>query len=372
MNWLRWMLGFFVVMIPLTGVSATPCSEVTLTASLDTAFIEDLMRQARGQSVRMAIFPFEDRSQIGDDDTLQAGFAFALHDALKQYGGIGLYHPIITHRLVRQKGLSGDALFDPGRVLPIVHELNATHAILGMFQKQEGALVRFFIRIVPVGGATHNSATILEYQTEQTARFFSSTIQAAQDIVKQISKKKLSSTSIKRYLDSTPSFDAYRFYFKGMMKSGSYNPLDLKIAMAWFEKAFTRAYNFYPALEEGSRVQWMIATLEKQMGKDASLSIAEAKKWSEQARVRRLKSGKGFIPLSPLRWQIGTEALAEGLSYFHGGQMKGAIEKLTEATMNLPEDGYAHYHLGKALETIGHAGAAQQLNEARRLNTCIP
>lgn len=311
----------------------------------------------RGKKIRVAIFPFEDRSLIGQDATLEKGFAIALYDLLK--GTNSLYHPYSVFEAARAAGLNPSDYFSDVKILTAASRLGATHVVYGLFQKQEGNQIRYFIKIAAVG--QKKSPRIHEFAAELSDRFFSVARDAALVIAGEIGQKNAKLPAV----SDDPGFETFRYYLKGMEKADSYNPVDLQVARVWFEKATTLSYGFRNGFLETARTLLMEALTLKESGKDFSLQQSQGAELL--ARWGLGRPTKTLFALNPYRWTLGHEAFVTGMSFFRNSQIKMAEKYFKQAATLVPEDGLAHYYLAKILK-----GQNGEHRLARQLNNCLP
>lgn len=236
-------------------------------------YIGLLKDSIKDQKIRVALFPFQDGSLMDNDPVLSNGFAVILYNILEKIDRMGVYHPFVVFDSLKSQSIVQEEYFSDEKIIPSAATLGATHAVYGMFQKQ-GFQIRFFLKVVDVTNSKNIGGT-QEFMTDQSNRFFSVATEAARAILKTIGGIKPSEEALKTFEKTSPTFESFRFYVKGMEKSAFYNEVDLGIAKAWFEKSSALSYSFKPAYEEKARTLFMMALLGKQMGKDTSLLWAE-------------------------------------------------------------------------------------------------
>ncbi len=355
------------------------CSTPPPAAEMDALFYQALKDQIKSQKIRIAIFPFQDGSQLPPDPILEKGFGIALIDLLSSVEKVGVYSPLVIMNTVNTQGLTSADFFSSDKIAAAALALGATHAVSGMFQRQ-GSSLRFFIKILdvsngkmvgPSGASPSGASPILEFMSEQSERFFTVNTDVAKEVLGAIGKEKIDPKFLGQYVRQAPSFEAFRYYLKGMERSTSYQEVDLGIAKVWFEKATTLSYDFYKAYEEKARVLYMTALIRKQMGEDSSLLLQDAERALRLANFtigipNKKKPGEIGARQSTLRWWIENFILGNGTGLMNSNKVQEAVTEIKNAVQLVPEDGIAHSYLAKAL-----SGAAEETVLAKKLNPCL-
>lgn len=315
-----------------------------------------LEKQVAEQKIRLALFPFEDG--IESDETFQKLFPLTLYDYLKRSRKAGILHPFLTFKAVVSEGAAlPPQLFAEQTAIEKSKGLSATHALIGMFQKQPGNEVRFFIKVISLKDGK-NLGPILEFTSEQGNRFFGLMAEVANAILAHLTGEKINFSSL---VSNPPNFEAYRYFVKGMEKSDAYHETNLMVAKVWFEKAMSASFHFKKAASESARALFMLSLLQKQAAKNSSLFFQEA---------NELLSTSGSYGLENHRWLQGYLAFTSGVGYFQGGQFKKAQTELEKAVLLLPEDGVAHEYLSQTNGRLGSVKAEKERALARELGTC--
>lgn len=266
---------------------------------MDGALVNFLKSQTAGQEIRLAIFPFQDGSVSGVDPTLEKGFAIVLYDILRTQPKIGLFHPFLVFNIVASQGITSADYFTDDRMVGAGGSLGATHVVYGMFQKK-GNLLRYFVKVADVK-AKQLEEPVMEFAAEQGDRFFPVAADAANAILKGIGRKGIDAGTLKKFLEKSPSFEAFRYYVKGMEKSATFREVDLGVAKVWFEKATIASYTFQTAYEEMARTSFMLALIDKAGGKDPTLTIVEGNQVLERGRLAAPASRKSEL----VDWLVG-------------------------------------------------------------------
>lgn len=363
------LVVFLILATPLQAQSV--CLTKPPTLQMDQLFYDSLKKQIGSQKIRLALFPFYDGSALTPDPTLESGFAIAFYDLLKRNDQLGIFHPYVIFHHVKNSGLVAKDYFDDQKIIDLAKTLGATHAVYGMFQKKMADELRFFVKVVRLTDPPQSA--ILEFQALQSDRLFSVIGQASQKISSSVGAGTMSSKFLSSYLEQSPDFEAFRFYVKGMMSSASYHEVNLSIAAAWFDKASTLSYHFTPALQEKGRSLLMQALIYKQMQKDFSVLMTEARQAMEQAGLKPQKNKTPLMAsmLTPLRWLNSQTHYTSGLSLLQGQKYAEALKAFAYAVEGLPEDGLGHYYLSKAYEGLKNPKAAYEMDVARGLNPCL-
>ena len=333
------------------------CSTPPSVAQMDQAFLQSLEEFPPKTKAKLLILPFEDGSQLlTPDTTLANAFLISLYDLLTRNSEIGVFHPSLALNLATQQ--ANPHPFDEAASLNLAKEKKATHLILGLFQKTQKGLIRIFIKVVEVESGKVMGAP-LEFELPETDRFFSIMSDAAKSLLQITTGKNSLKKSFKNYLAATPSFEAFRYYVKGMENSLSYDPINLEIAKAWFEKALALSYQFDEALSEKKRVLWMLSLYNRQMGKDVSLILAQAKADTLSHSISKTR-------LSPERWERAMQ-LAVQSQWLSPHQ---ALSLLKQAANFTPEDGILLKELARRLKETGSENN-EVLQKAIGLNPCL-
>ncbi|OGP10233.1 MAG: hypothetical protein A2048_01760 [Deltaproteobacteria bacterium GWA2_45_12] len=331
---------------------------------MDEQMIGWLKTQTKKSKTRIALFPFEDRSQIEPDLALGSGFAIVLYDFLKKTNETGIYHPFVMLHSTRSNNLTNADLFDDEKILQAASSIEASHAVLGLFQRQPDGTLRYFIKIMEVASKKQLGTTIEEF-TDQGDRFFASIGEASSQILKTISGSKISTDFLRNSVAKSPSYEAYRYYLKGMLESSSYNATRLEVAKAWFEKATSLSYGFKSAFHEKARTLFMLAIIQKIMGQDSSASIGEAAFLLKEYPLESEKKTKNGEVLSSSigteRWLKSHLAFVSGMNLVKANQQGQAQKELGIAISLVPEDGLAQLALSRLGKT-GDANLVSQLN----------
>lgn len=350
---------FIICLLPLKAQAQNICQTPPHSNQLNQLFVESLTKIPQKSKTRLLILPFEDGSQLSSPDSaLSKAFAVSLYDLLSLIGQIGLFHPTISMNMTKDS----QSLFNETQYVTEAKNLNATHMVVGLFQKQDINL-RLFIKIIDVNSGKQIDST-REYALLENDRFFSIMADVATDILRITAGTKVNSSLFADYLIKSPSFEAYRYYIKGIEKSFSYDPVLLEVAKAWFEKAVMLSYNFSDALLEKKRVLWMLSLYQRQMRKDVSLLLAEANSVSSKP----ITIGKGLASkLTAKRWEQAFK-LANEASY---ATPQKAISLLNEAIQLTPEDSWLYYEYASRLKQAGKP-FNDALGKASQINSCIP
>lgn len=325
-------------------------------AEMDQAFFASLTEGIQSQKVRIAFFPFQDGSLLNPDTTLESLFPILYYEMLSSEQQKSGYHPFVTLNAVKAKELKTEELFSDETMPALAKSLGATHAVYGMFQKQTGTDLRYFIKIAHLD--QKKPVKTLEFTVSQGDRFFSAVAESLAAILKEVGVKPAKEAN--PYLTNAPSFEAIRFYAKGMENSLNYQETNLAIAKVWFEKAFTTSYHFKRALIEKARTLFMQALILRQREMDPTLLLTEARAALKEAG----KSG------SASRWENADAAFVAGASLLNGQPAAAALS--LEKTVRLtPEDGIAHRLLSKAYAASGNAKSNLESEIAGKLNPCL-
>lgn len=294
-------MRFFLVSLLVFSLFSTPigAEETCSPESMDSALGNFLKSQTAGREIRLAFLPFQDGSLGERDPTLEKAFPLAFYEILRSQPKIGVIHPLLVFNAVSVSGLTSADLFTDDRAVSAASGLGATHVVFGMFQKK-GALLRYFVKIAS-SESKQTLGQVTEYAAEQSDRFFAVAADTAQNVLKTIGRKGVDSVALKKFLERSPSFEAFRYHVKGMEKSSAFREVDLQVAKVWFEKAAMASYTFKTAYEETARTLLMLALMQKQTGKNFVLLTSEAHQVLERGR---LAAGKSKQP--PLvDWMVG-------------------------------------------------------------------
>ncbi|EKD42008.1 MAG: hypothetical protein ACD_73C00392G0001 [uncultured bacterium] len=361
--------AFFTLILTLSffrlvGVKAQPiCQTPPSTETMNQMFMDSLKKTPLENKTRLLVLPFQDGSQLLSADTaLSKTFVFSLYDLISPLPQAALYHPYVAFNTTQT--LSNGDLFDENKTVVLAKDLKATHLVLGMFQKNQGNFIRLFIKIIDISTGKPMGAP-LEFTLTETDRFFSIMGDVSQTILSVTTGKKPQKNLFTHYLSRSPSFEAYRFYVKGMEKATGYNPVDLQVAVAWLEKAAALSYGFMDAYAEKKRVLWMSTVYNKQMYKDVSLLLADANALNIPINESQKKSGLNS-KLTYDRWKKASE-LASGSTVT---DPKQAVNLLTMAVALTPEDGLIQYELAQRLKQIGNQNS-DAAKQASALNPCL-
>lgn len=365
---------FFSLLLTSSKAFSQPiqCSTPPPSQALDQAFYTDLSQSVSKREVRIAIFPFYDGTQISKDETLQNGFAIAIYDFLRYISNIGVYHPFVVFNVMKQHSLTAENYFSEDSIIPIAKQINATHAVIGMFQNLPENRIRYFIKIVDVQSGKR-VGKVLEYLTEKTDRFFSVTSDATRDVLQTLTGKKTKSSIFKSYLMSAPSFESFRYYIKGMQRSHSYNETNLNVAQVWFQKSYNLSYSFKEVYNEIARLHFMIALIQKQQGKDFSISLEKARQALANSSIQEGKDKNQQLNsiVRAHRWFNAHQYFSQGVNYLNSGHFEDAKRQLEKGVKLIPEDGLAHYYLSHVYSQLGDPKASEELGLAKGLNGCI-
>lgn len=354
-----------------SAFAQTPCSTPPSKQEMDKEFYNALSGWVKKQKVRLAIFPFQDGSRISHDPVLEEGFGIAMFDFLSLSPGMGVYHPFVVQNTVNSERLTSADYFSDEKILKASEQLDATHAIFGMFQKQPGNQLRYFIKIADVG-QKKSVGTVLEFVTDEGDRFFESIAEASKKILGAMGEKPAKGF-IRKQLEENPGFESFRFYVKGMTASNSYDSVSLAIAKVWFEKSASLSYTFKKANQEKARALLMISLIQKQMGKDFSIELGEAQQTLQFGKIAYEKRKKyATFPFNePDRWLEGHLAYLSGLAFLQSNNTNKALEAFARAVTLIPEDGLSHYYLSTLYEKTGNQKANYEKNLARSINLCV-
>ncbi|MBX7149074.1 hypothetical protein K1X76_08300 [bacterium] len=349
---------FFLLLLgPIRAVLAqTPCTTPPNTQAMDRVFYDNLINRTKSEKIRIAVFPFQDGGFIGDDPTLASMFPLSLYEFLTDYKETGVYHPFLT---VGDKTLTNNDLFDDDKMLEAAKKLGATHVVYGMFQKQPQNTMRFFIKIKDVE-KNQSLTPPLEYAGDIGDRYFSIIADAASDIARLVFKEKTRPKGFDFFLTQHVSFEAFRFFAKGMEASSHYNDTSLEIAKVWFEKATSLSYQFTRGFEERARTLLMQALIIKVSGKNFAQLYGEGVTLIPNTG----KNVKASYHLSPKRWTESGEAYVSGLTMMQSNAPAEAKTSFTKAATLVPEDAMAWYNLSKV-------GDGNALAKARELSSCF-
>lgn len=352
-----WLL-LFLLTVP-SAFPQSPCNTPLPLEAINAKYIESLTSAVNKGKTRIAVFPFQDGSQNKIDSTLELAFPALFFYLLDGFSDTKVYPLPVILDILGKKGVASSSYFDDETIAATAKELGATHAVYGMVQSRDQNQIRYFVKVADLEKKSILSP-VLEYTSEQGNRFFSIGADSASDILRNIGGKKTKGKSFKGKLDPGPSYEAFRYHLKGMEKGRAYNLTDLAVAKIWFDKATSLSYNFTWAFGEKMRVLLMTALLQRQVGKDFSLLL-------EEAREAAGRAGVGEADKSAYRWQEGLAAFHGGVSFLNNKNAREASPLLTKATSLLPEDGLAHYFLSQA----GGSTSGSELTLARELNRCI-
>lgn len=371
-------LHILLVTLLLPSFSFAVCQKEIPHMSLNQKMLESMSQTIQDSPIRLAILPFHDGSQIKSDPTLEKGFSLAFYDFLKDNSSLSVYHPFIVWNAIEKRKISSQNLFDTTTVNQVANDLKATHLVYGMFQKQGEGSYRYFIKVRDVAQSKRLGA-IIEAYTRSTNLFFQDLSESSLKILENMNIKK--TVNFQELVKSSPKFEAYRYYIKGMIKSQSYKSTALEVAKAWFEKSLTLSYHFSGAFQEKARVLFMIAMLQRFRGQDASLIIGEANYLLKQqpllqgksSRKKNKKNYPSSLPSSvgPYRWMNAYLKFSSGISLLQSGQANLAINDLKEALELTPEDAMIAYYYSDALKKAGQAKASDWLKTAKSLNPCL-
>ena len=272
---------------------------------MDGSLANFLKDRVSGEEIRLAVFPFQDGSLGEVDPTLEKAFALVFYDILHSQPKIGVYHPFLVFNTIASQGLSSADTFADDRVIAAAGELGATHVIYGMFQKK-GTLLRTFVKVADMK-TRQPAGQMMEFAAEQSDRFFSVATDTAEAVLKTIRKQGMNKASLKKFLEESPSFEAFRYYVKGMEKSHAFQEVNLGVAKVWFEKAAIASYTFQTAYEEMARTLFMLALMQKQTGKDFVLLMNEGHQILRRAQLAAgTRSASGKTKQSTLvDWLVG-------------------------------------------------------------------
>ncbi|MBI2339077.1 MAG: hypothetical protein HYU99_01760 [Deltaproteobacteria bacterium] len=265
--------------------------------AMDGALASYLKLQVAGQEIRLAIFPFQDASGGASDPTLEKGFALLFYEILYSQAKIGVIHPFLVFNSA--SALASTDLFADDRIISAAASLGATHAVYGMFQKK-GELLRYFVKVADVN-AKQEIGTVMEFAAQQNERFFNVAADAAGTILQRVGRKGADVKSLKKFQEQGPTFEAFRYYVKGMEKSGAFREVDLGAAKVWFEKATIASYTFKTAYEEMARTIFMLAAIDKSAGKDPTLMVVEGNQVLERGKLAAGASKKSQL----IDWVVG-------------------------------------------------------------------
>jgi len=342
-------------------------------AEMSRLYQEYLVKSEETQEIRLAFFPFQDGSVSEMDPTLQDAFPIALYNFFTSVEKVGDLHPFAVMNVLAAQPLSNSDLFDESRIIAVASTVKATHAVIGMFQKQ-GDQLRYFIKVVDVSNGKVID-TVKEFQAQLSDRFFSAMGDTAEEIGKTLGVK-FPKSQIRTTELATPTFEAFRYYVKGMQKSRTYNEVDLGIAKVWFEKSSTISYDYKPALEDLIRVLAMQGLWNKQMGKDSSIIWAEAETVNQRLGATPMaadKNKKGVItlPAGYKRWLRANQLFIEGIGNAQSNQVGPAVSSFEQLVQLTPEDGVAHKILGDIYSKIGNGKASQEQALAGQIGSCV-
>lgn len=364
------ILGFFLFVPKI--FAQIPCTHEPNYLAMNQEMMNYFQHSISSQNVRIAIFPFQDQTNSSPDPTLAQGFAVALIDILSKVQRMGIYPSLLTLQSSMASGIPPQNYFVESSMAPLAQSLGATHAIIGMFQKTGPTGLRYFVKIIDVR-ASRLLSPPQEFASEMTDRFLDAMGDTAKSILKTLNSSKIKVPSFEKYLEQNPSYEAFRYYVKGIEKSLVYNPADLAISRAWFEKATAASYTFNMAYMERIRVLMMLALIDRLQGKDISLLVSEAQKLLQMSKTQAFKSGgsskKNTLdwPLSGLRLFLGYEFYVTGVGRFNSGQREEASHYLSEARRLVPEDALARAFLAK---TGGRA--SEEMMRATNITNCLP
>ncbi len=303
----------------------------------------------KDNEIRIAVFPFQDGSLLAEaDSVIENGFTYVFSDLLHRIPKVGIFHPFVILNALQSQGLSSNDYYSADKVASLASSIGATHVVYGMFQRQ-GENLRYFVETAQVTPFARMGA-VREFQTHQSERFFSVALDAMSEIAGTIMGKKIARQTLVKIEKETPTFEAFRYYVKGMDKSRYYNEVDLGIAKVWFEKAGALSYTYRDAFQALARSLYMTALIYKQMNKDASLLWTEGNNAAQQGGMiySSNKKEKATLPSGPERWYLAAQSFSQGVNHLQSNDFPKARASLGETARLLPEDGLNHHFLVQA------------------------
>lgn len=357
LTFVLFLLGLGPIHLAFAGNSTSQ------TQAMDQAYLSLLKTSTDQNKLKILILPFQDGSQTETDSTLAFGFAVVLSDILNRIELNSAFHPFVGQAVSANLGLSNADLFDESKTREALKNVGATHAVIGMYQRQPGSIIRYFIKIIPADSKLSTSPA-LEFITDESNRFYSVAVDAATEILGKTSGKKIK-PALGDYLARSPSFESLRYYVKGMEKSSSYNEIALNTALVWFEKSTQMTYAFLEPYAEKARVLFMLSLLEKNQGKDFALHFGEA-----VALINIYKTQGKKDPVASIgRFMAGGQAYLMGAANLTGRRYGNAVSNLENAVKLTPEDGPAHELLSQAYGQTGNSKAAEEKQKANSLES---
>lgn len=341
-----------------SGACPPPSSE-----KMDELFHLWLKKETDSAKIRVAIFPFEDGSQVEQDEVLEWAFPWLFHELLAGGKESSLFHPFLIQKEIEKQGLVSKDFFDEAKMTPVAFSLGATHAVFGLFQKQTDRIVRYFIKIVPLD-QKKSPSPILEFTAVEGDRFFSVTEDAAARIAAHAGLKKIDPSILKKQFDPNPIYEAFRFLVKGFRSSGSYRETELTVSRVWFEKATSTSYTFLRAFDELARASFMLGLIARQSSKNASLFYTEGEEFLSKAGG--VKSGA-----DSKRWWQGHQSFVLGAGLLKTNSLREAERNLAESVRLVPEDGVAHFFLSQVYQQTGNPKAAEEKALASSIGSCV-
>lgn len=341
------LLLTFTFVFPQNPVLAFCSTPPNLTA-MNQRYDEYLRNLVKDNEIRIAVFPFQDGSLAEADEVMEKGFAYVFSDVLQRIPKVGVFHPFVVLNALQSQGLSSHDYYSADRVASVAASIGATHVVYGMFQRQRENL-RYFVETAAVTPLAR-VGTVREFQTHSSERFFSVALDAISEIAGAITGKKIARETLVKIEKQTPTFEAFRYYVKGMDKSRTYNEVDLGIAKVWFEKATALSYTYAEAFRELARTLYMTALIYKQMDKDASLLWTEGNNAAQRGGMiyASNKKKKEISPSGPERWYLAAQSFSQGVNHLKSNDLPKARAALGETARLVPEDGLNHHFLVQA------------------------
>jgi TolB-like protein len=313
---------------------AFACTSTPDLSALNQSFLSYLSKQTGGKNSKIVVMPFFDNN-VGDPDSLlYYGFPFFVYDAFASTKS-RFVHPYVSIQAVKTLGISGKALYDMGSAKLVASQLKAQYVIYGVVQQSLNQAMRVVINIYD---AKNNRSLdkAVSFTTEVNDSLFS--------LLKHHVKFALSQMRIRAHLiaasDSEPSWQAFRYYSKGLALSKGYDLASLEMAAIWFEKALKLRYQNYDDAALGlARTHFMIALIKKLNKQDYSQAWQEANHALGFVKQKRQKNKTPFKYMISYRYLEGQLSMTKALSAYAAKNYREAFLQAKIGLEYVPEDG---------------------------------
>lgn len=353
---------------------------------MDHLFYDWLDNQVKGQETRVALFPFRDGSAVKHTDEIAlTGLQIALYEYLSKVLDYNIIHPFSVWD--KLGGYNIPKNMSDRDLIKKAKEMGATHLIFGQFQKQTDNKIRYFTRLVYLENTgDHPRIKTKEYKTEASSSFFTETAGATKDISMWLGGNFINEEITSLLINTAPTYEAFRYYVKGMMVSHKYDEVQLNIAKSWFEKSFSLSYNFTEALWEKSRILQMIALIKREAGIDPASFLTEANQVMELAskidrnveyasyhdKTKDVFKQKSLSTIGPRRWNDSYRLFTKAYHQMEVGNHTKAFPIFKEAYKLLPESALVELYMGKILTRLSrNSEAIPYRTTAVSLNPCL-